>query len=108
MTIRPELPTDAGAVRHVNTAAFGRTDEAQIVDRLRDRAAWYLALVAEEEDRIVGHIAFSRATMSPSQLGLSLVGLAPMAVLPEYQRRGVGSALIEAGLAACRRWEVDA
>lgn len=108
MEIRPEKPDDISAVRHVNEAAFGQPDEADLVDRLRARAASYLALVAVEGDAIVGHIAFSPVTISPPQPTLSAVGLAPMAVLPSHQHRGIGSALVREGLAACRRAGADA
>lgn len=108
MEIRPEAPADAAAVRRVNEAAFGQPDEADIVDRLRDRAASYLAFVAVEGEEIVGHIAFSAMAFDPPQPGLSALGLAPMAVLPGHQRSGVGSALVRAGLAASARAGVGA
>lgn len=102
MEIRPEWPGDALAVRRVNETAFGRPDEADLVDRLRDRAASYVAFVAVREGVVVGHIAFSPVTMSPLHPSLVAFGLAPMAVLPTHQRSGVGSALVRAGLEACR------
>jgi putative acetyltransferase len=80
MEIRPEKPNDAPAVRRVNEAAFGQPDEADLVDRLRDRATSYLALVAVDEDTVIGHIAFSPVTMAPPQPTLSALGLAPMAL----------------------------
>jgi hypothetical protein len=67
MEIRPEKPNDAPTVRRVNEAAFGQPDEADLVDRLRDRAVSYLAL-------------FSPVTMAPPQPTLSALGLAPMAL----------------------------
>lgn len=108
MEIRPEQPDDVAAVRRVNEAAFGRPDEANLVDRLRERATTYLALVAVDGGDVIGHIAFSRITMRPPQPALSTLGLAPMAVLPARQRSGVGSALVRAGLAACRQAGADA
>jgi putative acetyltransferase len=108
MEIRPEEPDDDSAVRRVNEAAFERTDEADLVDRLRDRAASYLALVAVEGGAVVGHIAFSRVTMDPPQPALSALGLAPMAVLPSRHWSGIGSALVREGLAACRATGADA
>jgi putative acetyltransferase len=108
MEIRTETPSDVPDIRRVNEAAFGRTDEADLVDRLRDRAASYIALIAVEGDAVVGHIAFSPVTMSPPHSTLSALGLAPMAVLPARQRRGVGSALVREGLAACRAAGTDA
>jgi hypothetical protein len=80
MEIRPEKANDAPAVRRVNEAAFGQPDEADLVDRLRDRATSYLALIAVDEDTVIGHIAFSPVTMAPPQPTLSALGLAPMAL----------------------------
>lgn len=108
MEIRTEKPSDAPAVRLVHTAAFGRSDEADLVDRLRRQAASYLALVAVERGVVVGHIAFSPILMDPPRRGFAALGLAPMAVLPGHQRRGVGSALVREGLAACRQAGADA
>ena len=108
MTIRPEAHADHAAVRRVNEAAFGQPDEADLVDRLRDRAVAYLALVAEDGGVVVGHIAFSPVRLEPPRPGLAAWGLAPMAVLPDRQRGGVGSALVHAGLAACRDAGADA
>ena len=98
--IRPETPDDADAVHAVTDAAFGRADEADLVDRLRTLPG-YLALVAVEAGEVVGHIAFTPVTVEPP-LQAAIVGLAPMAVRPDRQRSGVGSRLVEAGLAACR------
>ena len=103
MEIRSERRTDAAAVRLVNERAFGQPDEADIVDRLRERAAAYIGLVAVSDGEVVGHIAFSRVTIEPPRLALSAFGLAPMAVLPRLQQTGIGSALVREGLAACRR-----
>ena len=102
MTVRPEAPADAPAIRHVHEAAFGRPDEADVVDRLRDRAPGYLGLVAVDDGRVVGHVAFSRVTLDPPRPDRALRGLAPMAVLPDRQRGGVGSRLVRDGLDACR------
>jgi putative acetyltransferase len=101
--VRLEQEADRDAVRRVNEAAFGQPDEADLVDRLRAQAHPYLGLVALVEGVVVGHIAFSPITLDPPRPGLSAWGLAPMAVLPERQRQGVGTALVPEGLAACRR-----
>ena len=106
--VRPERPADRHAVRHVNEAAFGRPDEADLVDRLREEAPSYLALVALLGGEIVGHIAFTPVTLDPPRPDLDVRGLALMAVLPEHQRTGIGTALVREGLAACQRAEADA
>jgi putative acetyltransferase len=103
MEIRREMPVDKPAVRRVHEAAFGRPDEADVVDRLRESAGSYLSLVALDGGEVIGHIAFSPVTMSPPHPALSALGLAPTAALPSFQRRGVGSALVREGLEACRR-----
>ncbi|WP_412062806.1 GNAT family N-acetyltransferase [Rubrivirga sp. IMCC45206] len=106
--IRPETPADGPAVRALTRAAFGRDDEAALVDRIRDRAADYAAFVAEAGGDVVGHLALSRVTLDPPAPGLTALGLAPMAVAPEVQRSGVGSALVRHALAWCRRSGVGA
>ena len=99
--IRTETAADRAAVRRVNEAAFGQPEEADLVDRIRERAAGYLGLVATEAGEVVGHIAFSPVEID-GHPGVSVWGLAPMAVRPDRQRAGVGSRLVRAGLAACR------
>ena len=90
--IREERPEDRDAVRSVEVAAFGRDDEADIVDALRDDPAWALSLVAVADDgEIVGHLLFTR--------GSRAMTLGPLAVLPSHQRSGVGTALMREGLA---------
>lgn len=101
MTIRPELPTDVEAVRELNRAAFEGPDEARIVDALRGTAAPLVSLVAETDGTVVGHILFSPVTLATASPPL-VMGLAPMAVLPGHQRSGIGTALVHAGLDACR------
>ena len=108
MTVRPEQPGDADAVRALMCAAFGQAAEADIVDRLRERGHDYLALVAVDGGVVVGQITFSRVTLDPLPSGLRAVGLAPMAVAPARQRQGVGSALVRTGLDACRAAGHDA
>jgi len=105
--IRAESPADISTVRHVNEAAFGQPGEADLVDRLR-LTDGTIGLVATLDDAVVGHIAFSQMTLSPAREDLNILGLAPMAVLPDRQREGIGSALVREGLDACRRAGVDA
>lgn len=106
--IRTEVPLDTAAVRRVNEAAFGRPDEADIVDRLRARATRYLGLVADEGDEVVGHIAFTPVTLDGADRPVVAFGLAPMAVDPRRQREGIGSMLVREGLEVCRRAGAEA
>ena len=101
-TIRPEGAADADAVRAVTTVAFGRPDEARIVERLRERARIYLGLVATGGEAVIGHILFTSVPLRGDESSHTIMALAPMSVLPAWQRRGVGSALVRAGLRACR------
>ena len=102
IVVRAETVEDYSAVRRINEIAFGQTDEAALVDALRE-ARPYISLVAEEDGRIVGHIFFSPVSIESEGPDVVAMGLGPMAVLPEVQRSGVGSRLVREGLAACRR-----
>jgi putative acetyltransferase len=99
--VREEEPRDQEGVRKVNLAAFSNGPEAAVVDRLRAACDDYLGFVAVEDGAVVGHILFTPATLD----GCDAVGmgLAPMAVLPERQRMGVGSQLVRHGLEHVRR-----
>jgi putative acetyltransferase len=103
MIIRHEELQDIAAIRIVNEQAFGGSAEANAIDALRDRGAATLSLVAVIDDRVVGHLFFTPIEIVAPDRSWPGLGLAPLAVLPEYQRRGIGSALMEAGLAECRR-----
>lgn len=100
--IRREEPDDVAAIRVVNERAFGQPAEANLVDALRAHGKVTLSLVAEQNAQVVGHILFSLVTIEADNTVVAGVGLAPMAVLPEWQHRGIGSRLVEAGLAQCR------
>jgi|SRR6476469_8279288 len=103
MDIRTEKPEDVEAVRDINIAAFGRENEANLVDRLRGIASTF-SFVAVQSDRVVGHIFFSPVVVEGKcSSNLSILGLAPVAVLPNYQRQGIGTLLIREGLKECGR-----
>jgi putative acetyltransferase len=94
IVIREEGPDDIAAVREVNRCAFGQEQESSIVDALRANGGALLSLVAIMDDRIVGHIIYSPVSVSDMVNGAAL---GPMAVLPEHQRQGIGTRLVEAG-----------
>jgi putative acetyltransferase len=100
--IRDEQPPDRKQVRKVNEAAFGRSDEADLINRLRVEETILLSLVAEAGGKIVGHILFSRMTIETAQGSVAAVSLAPMAVLPDHQGHKAGSQLVRRGLAELR------
>lgn len=104
--IRPETPADIAAIHAVNRLAFdGREAEPGLVDAIRHSADFIpeLSLVAVVDDRVVGHILFSRIRIETHAGHTPALSLAPMAVLPEYQNQGIGSALVRRGLEECRR-----
>ena len=101
--IREERQQDAKAVRNVNERAFGQTQEADLVEKLRRTCNDLVSLVAVVENEVVGHILFSPATIESSRMTVRGMALAPMAVLPEYQRQGIGSELVRAGIDKLQR-----
>jgi len=103
INVRPETEDDYGEVRRVNECAFGQANEARLVEALRPTASPQISLVAVLDDQIVGHIFFSPVSVESDKNAFTALGLAPMAVLPEYQRRGIGSELICEGLRACQK-----
>jgi len=105
-TVRPERAGDVDAIAEIHRSAFGRENEGELVARIRADESFdpALSLVAAEGESPIGHILFSPITIEPHRGDAVLaVALAPMAVAPQWQRRGVGSCLVHAGLAACRR-----
>ena len=104
--IRPETTADIVAIYSVNKYAFnGRDAEPKLVDAIRksDDFIPQLSLVAEQNEKIVGHILFSRIHIETDDRRIPVLALAPMAVLPEHQKQGVGSKLVIHGLEECKR-----
>jgi putative acetyltransferase len=102
MQLRPERPADRVAVREITAAAFGAQGAtvADLVDDLRETLAAHdgLSLVAELDDRLVGHVMFTRSLLDAPKRLVDVQVLSPLSVAPEYQKRGIGSALVRRGL----------
>jgi putative acetyltransferase len=98
--VRAASPADASAIRRVVAAAFGRPDEAVIVDRVRAADETLAEFVAEVDGEVVGLVLFNRMKCRPPML---VAGLGPLAVAPAFQGRGLGSGLVRRGLDACRQ-----
>lgn len=98
-TIRPEAHGDAEAIRRVLETAFPTPAEARLVDLLRRAGRLSASMVAEVDDRIIGHVAFSPVSTDAGAIG---AGLAPLAVSEDHHRQGIAARLVDAGLAACR------
>ena len=103
ITIRAETAADIEQIHYVNEKAFGRTAEADLIDKLRGRSALPVSLVAVHNNIVVGHIAFNPATIKTADAESEIITLAPLAVLPEFQKKGIGSQLIRTGLDICRK-----
>jgi len=101
--VRPEQTGDQGPVRNLNELAFGRPNEADLVDALRLRGAIAFSLVAVDKGAVVGHILFTPVSVESGAASFSAVALGPMAVLPDYQRTSIGSELMQLGLQSCRK-----
>ncbi len=99
MDIRSESLPDYAAIAEVNILAFGQENEAKLISEIRDSQGYIpeLFLIAEVDNVIVGHILFSYIDLIGEE-SLQVLALAPLAVLPKFQRQGIGSALVEAGL----------
>ena len=97
-----EDPRERSAVYAISEAAFCRADEADLIVRLRNEGVVLLSLVAEVDQQLVGHIVFSRMSIETRNGSVPAVALAPVAVLPSHQRRGIGESLIRRGLDVLR------
>jgi putative acetyltransferase len=103
ITIRSEEPADLEVIHSVHRSAFPTEAEARLVDRLREERKLALSIIAEAEDRVVGHVAFSPVSVDPQSPQNRGLGLGPVGVLPEWQRKGIGEQLITRGVEECRR-----
>jgi putative acetyltransferase len=99
--IRPEKEEDAPGIRDVNRLAFGREQEAWLVDELRGKRYAALSLVAVENGRIVGHVMLSEAGIRTEEGTVDALALGPVGVIPDRQGEGSGSALIRDALGRC-------
>lgn len=95
--IRPAQPEDRAAIREVEERAFGRPDEADLVERLVADGDAVVELVAERHGDIRGHVLFSRLQVEDGGRRIAAVALAPVAVSPDHQREGIGSELVAEG-----------
>ncbi|MGQ0581085.1 MAG: GNAT family N-acetyltransferase [Reyranella sp.] len=105
--IRERQAADDDAIRELNDAAFGGPDESRLIEDLRAARLAAVELVAVEGTVIVGHILFSLLAVTHGKKAIRALALAPMSVQPGQQRRGIGSALVRAGLgiAQARDWQ---
>jgi putative acetyltransferase len=103
VTIRQRLPADDDAIRRLNDVAFGGASESKLIAELRRAGLAFIELVAEDRAEIVGHILFSKLCVRSDAKPVDTLALAPLAVRPDRQRRGIGAALVHAGLEAARR-----
>jgi putative acetyltransferase len=103
IVVRSEKTEDHESVRRINELAFEQPNEANLVDALRANARPYISLVAVVDEQVVGHIFFSPVSVESESSAFTAMGLAPMAVLHEYQNQGIGSQLVLEGLKECQR-----
>jgi putative acetyltransferase len=103
LQIRRETSADHRAVSVLNEAAFGSDQESRLVEKLREQGFSRVSLIAAVNARIVGHILFSTLRIETDSGPREALSLAPMCVEPDYQRLGIGSALVRRGLDDCRQ-----
>jgi putative acetyltransferase len=104
VSIRSEKPEDYESIYNVNKLAFKGEVEAKLVDKLRKTEGFIpeLSLVATKDDEVVGHILFSIIHIQTDTKRVPVLALAPMAVLPQHQKQGIGSRLVREGLIKCK------
>ena len=103
--MRPATAADHAAIRAITDAAFGGPAESRIIDGVRAEGAALVELVAEADGEVVGHVLFSRMTVTPQRF---IAGLGPVAVAPAAQGAGHGAALCRAGIEAVRALGAEA
>lgn len=108
VTIREEQSGDVAAIRRVILEAFDGPAEADLVERLRANGKFRLSLVAELDGQVVGHILFTVVAIEDVNPCPRALGLAPLAVSSDFQRKGIGSALMHSSLERCREMGHDA
>ncbi len=114
ISIRIEEPGDVETIRELHLKAFGRPDEGRIVDAVRRRTEPTFSLVAvdrtaesggQTRSRVIGHVLFSPVQIESPGRMVAAIGLGPMVVHPDYQRKGVGTRLVQEGLETCKEAE---
>lgn len=107
LVLRPETPADLPGIRRVEEAAFSHHNEADLVDLARERGKSVLSMTAVQAGQVIGHALFTPVTIDQSHASRDGLGIGPVAVLPEFQRTGIGSRLMRAGLGVVRRIGYD-
>ena len=105
MLLRFEKEGDIKGIHSVHVQSFETDQEAKLVDDLRLNGLDLISLVAEENQKIIGHILFSPIHLD-SNIKLKMMGLAPLAISPNYQNRGIGSSLVWKGLYICKQEKI--
>lgn len=108
MQIREETEDDYRAIAAVNRRAFGGDHEVNLIEKLRDGGLVIASLVAVDENKMLGHILFSRLPVEIDGRPVNAAALSPMCVRPTHQRTGIGSRLIARGLELMKEKSVDA
>src|SRR5262249_53944352 len=106
--IRTAQPGDSAAIQEVHTLAFGGPVEARLVKLICERQKALISLVAVRDGTVVAHVLFSQVTVATVPEGFKAVGLAPVAVVPQFHKQGIGSKLIHEGLERCKHTGYDA
>ena len=104
-SIRTEQPDDAVSIGELLEAAFGQPDERILVEQLREQGLFEISLVTLAETKIIGFVLFSRIEVETRTKRTEVLSLAPLAVHPDHQRKGIGAELVIAGIEAAKKSE---